>query len=277
MIWRVFQFAPHFISAYNQFCAIGQRPSFKVFVPANATLIVCGASICHINQAFITMSARSKIEFKTVIILAALFIAAWLLWDTPVVYPIKIFVVCLHELGHAVAALLTGGQVMSIQIFPEEGGVTFTRGGWPFVILSAGYLGSMLAGSVLLYLSNHQRRGRGLMLALAALIAMSTLLFFRNLFGVIYPGRSRDVLQRAALARGRESHHRALHRHHQLPVRRAGYSQRFVHARARWIRLCQRRRGPEPPYRPAGDHLGHAVVGGFAAGARLLAQVFTPR
>jgi hypothetical protein len=132
------------------------------------------------------MSTRSKIEFKTVIILAALFMAAWLLWDTAIVYPIKIFVVCLHELGHAVAALLTGGQVVSIQIFPEEGGVTFTRGGWPFVILSAGYLGSMLTGGVLLYFSRHPRRGRGLMVALAVLIAMSTLLFFRNFFGAIY-------------------------------------------------------------------------------------------
>jgi len=81
---------------------------------------------------------------------------------------------------------LTGGQVVSIQIFPEEGGLTTTRGGWPFVILSAGYLGSMLAGGVLLYLSSYRRRGRALMIMLAGLIALSTLLFFRNFFGVIY-------------------------------------------------------------------------------------------
>jgi hypothetical protein len=107
-------------------------------------------------------------------------------WDTPFVYPIKIFVVCLHELGHAVAALVTGGQVVSIQIFPEESGLTTTRGGWPFVILSAGHLGSMLAGGVLLFLSSHRRWGRGLMSVLAVLIALSTLLFFRNFFSVIY-------------------------------------------------------------------------------------------
>lgn len=132
------------------------------------------------------MSAQSRIDFKAVIILAAMFVAVWLLWNTPFVYPIKIFVVCLHELGHAVAALVTGGQVVSIQIFPEEGGLTTTRGGWPFVILSAGYLGSMLAGGVLLFLSSHRRWGRGLMIMLAGLIALSTLLFFRNFFGVIY-------------------------------------------------------------------------------------------
>ena len=129
---------------------------------------------------------HERIDVKAGLILAALFVAVWLLWDTPIVYPIKIFVVYLHELGHAIAALLTGGQVVSIQIFPEEGGLTTTRGGWPFVILSAGYLGSMLAGGVLLYLSSYRRWGRALMIMLAGLIALSTLLFFRNFFGVIY-------------------------------------------------------------------------------------------
>lgn len=125
-------------------------------------------------------------DLKALFILAALFAATWLLWDTPLVYPIKIFVVMLHELGHALAALVTGGQVVGIQIYPEEGDVTLTQGGWPFVILSAGYLGSLLAGSVLFYLSSRRRGGHGLMIALAILIAASTLLFVRNLFGVIY-------------------------------------------------------------------------------------------
>lgn len=128
----------------------------------------------------------ASFDLKSLLILIVLFAATWLLWDTPLVYPIKIFVVMLHELGHAIAALVTGGQVVGIQIFPEEGGVTFTRGGWPFIILSAGYLGSLLAGSVLLYLSSRRRGGRGLMIALAVLIAASTLLFVRNFFGVIY-------------------------------------------------------------------------------------------
>jgi hypothetical protein len=131
-------------------------------------------------------STRTGIDLKAASILIALFIAVWLLWDTPIVYPIKIFVVVLHELSHAVAALLTGGQVVGIQIFPEEGGVTFTRGGWPFIILSAGYPGSLLAGGVLLYFSSYRRRVRALMTLLAVLIALSTLLFFRNFFGVIY-------------------------------------------------------------------------------------------
>ncbi len=140
----------------------------------------------HFWETRHVLKRYQRINFKAVFVLVALFIAVWLLWDTPVVYPIKIFVVVLHELGHAVAALVTGGQVVGIEIFPNEGGVTFTRGGWPFVILSAGYLGSLLAGGVLLYLSSYRRWGRVLMMILATLIMVSVLLFIRNFFGVIY-------------------------------------------------------------------------------------------
>lgn len=132
------------------------------------------------------MTPRHRIDLKAGLIIAALFVAVWVLWDTPVVYPIKIFVVCLHELAHALAALLTGGQVLSIQIFPDEGGLTTTRGGWPFVIASAGYLGSMLLGGTLLYLSSRRQLAQRLMLVLAVLIVLSTLLFFRNFFAVLY-------------------------------------------------------------------------------------------
>jgi hypothetical protein len=132
------------------------------------------------------MATRQQIDVRAVLILAALFIAVWIGWDTPLVYPIKIFVVFLHELGHALAALLTGGQVVSIQIFPDEGGLTATRGGWPLVILSAGYVGSLLLGGVLLYLSSRRIRTRWLLVALGALLALSTVLFLRNVFAILY-------------------------------------------------------------------------------------------
>lgn len=131
-------------------------------------------------------TSRQPIDTKSVLILVALFVAVWALWDTPLVYPVKIFVVWLHELGHALAALLTGGQVIGIEVFPEEGGVTTTIGGWPFVILSAGYLGSLFFGAALLYFSSRRRWGRGLIMVLAVLLVVSTLLFFRNAFAVAY-------------------------------------------------------------------------------------------
>jgi hypothetical protein len=123
---------------------------------------------------------------KTNLILVGTFLIVLLLWNTPLVYPIKIFVVCLHELSHALAAILTGGRVVGIQIFANQGGVALTQGGMRFVILSAGYTGSVLAGGFLLYLSSYRRWGRELMTAMAVLMALATLLFFRNLFAIVY-------------------------------------------------------------------------------------------
>ncbi|MEQ9673608.1 MAG: M50 family metallopeptidase, partial [Roseovarius indicus] len=64
-----------------------------------------------------------------------------LLWQTPVVMPLKLLVVFLHELSHAVATVLTGGSVVGMSLDPMQGGSVTARGGWRFVILSAGYLG----------------------------------------------------------------------------------------------------------------------------------------
>ena len=44
----------------------------------------------------------------------------WFLWDTPVIYPLKIFVVLLHEISHGIAALATGGSIERITLDAEQ-------------------------------------------------------------------------------------------------------------------------------------------------------------
>jgi len=82
------------------------------------------------------------------------------LWDTFLVYPFRIFVVFLHEISHGLAAVLTGGAIESIGLSFDEGGVCRTRGGWPFLILNAGYLGSLLWGATFLVLGERRTRAR---------------------------------------------------------------------------------------------------------------------
>ena len=57
------------------------------------------------------MEDRSSGKLKFVLGFAAFFIALWFLWNTAFVYPLKIFVVLLHEISHAVASVLTGGGI----------------------------------------------------------------------------------------------------------------------------------------------------------------------
>lgn len=75
------------------------------------------------------------------------------LWSSPLIQPLKLMVVLFHEISHGLVALATGGKVLSIWIAPNEGGGCETEGGMPLLIVSAGYLGSMFFGGMILYLS----------------------------------------------------------------------------------------------------------------------------
>ncbi len=106
------------------------------------------------------------------------------LWNTPLMIPLKILIVFFHELSHGLAAVLTGGSIESISISPQQGGLTTTRGGWGFLITSAGYLGSLLIG-VLLYLSALKTKAdRLIMGALGATLLLVAALYMRELFAL---------------------------------------------------------------------------------------------
>ena len=108
------------------------------------------------------------------------------LWNSFVVYPFRIFVVFLHEISHGLAAVLTGGSIESIGLSFDEGGVCRTRGGFPFLILNAGYLGSLLWGALFLILGERRTRARGIVGLVGAFTLVVTLVYVRTLFGFGY-------------------------------------------------------------------------------------------
>lgn len=66
-----------------------------------------------------------------------------------ILYPLRLLVTFLHELGHALGAVFTGGQVQNLQINPDGSGFAMTAGGNRSIILMGGYLGSALFGNLL--------------------------------------------------------------------------------------------------------------------------------
>lgn len=115
-------------------------------------------------------------------------VVALLAWDQLLLLPLRLLVVVFHESGHALLALLTGGEVLSVTVSADEGGATVTRGGSHFLILNGGYLGSMLAGVLLLWLSRSDGRGRAVLGLLGVLLGLAALAWFRPLvsFGFGY-------------------------------------------------------------------------------------------
>ncbi|MDX1566829.1 MAG: M50 family metallopeptidase [Longimicrobiales bacterium] len=111
----------------------------------------------------------------------------WSLWYTPLVYPLKVFVVLLHEVSHGVIALATGGSVEAIVLDPNEGGACYCPGGNTFLTLSAGYLGSLGWGVLFLLAADSRRvRARALIGLTGGVILALTLLYLRGWFGVVY-------------------------------------------------------------------------------------------
>jgi Peptidase M50B-like len=88
-------------------------------------------------------------------------------------FPIIWLVAFLHETGHALGALVSGGDVLSLQINADGSGVTTTRGGSPGLILMGGYIGSAFLGNILFYIGMRKHR-----LAQAALYTLAVLMVF---------------------------------------------------------------------------------------------------
>ena len=119
--------------------------------------------------------------------LAALVLATYLLWGTWATWPVQLFVVFVHESGHAIATILTGGEVRGMTINHWLGGETYARGGIPIITLQAGYLASALFGAAMVLAAARPKTARGTLAGLAALTAVCGLAFARPLWGLAFP------------------------------------------------------------------------------------------
>lgn len=100
--------------------------------------------------------------------------------------PLEILVVFFHESAHALMTLATGGKVLEMVVTIDQGGHVLSAGGSRFLTLSAGYLGSLLIGAALLLTAARSQHDRHVLAGLALLMAMLTVFFMRNLFGLAY-------------------------------------------------------------------------------------------
>jgi len=129
------------------------------------------------------MSDLAGRQFRFLALFGAYFAAIWFLWDTALVIPVKLFVVLLHEISHGVAAIATGGHIQSIEITPLQGGLCRCPGGSAFLTLSAGYLGSLMWGGLMIWGAERLRgRTAWLTAVIAVTVAGATLLYVRQPF-----------------------------------------------------------------------------------------------
>lgn len=123
---------------------------------------------------------------RQVIYLAFLLGMIFLLWEYPLLYPLKLLVVFFHESSHAVATVLTGGRVTEMVISVQQGGYVMSSGGNRFVTLSAGYLGSLVWGLAIYAVAFGTHWDRIAMLVLGLAIATITLVFVSSIFAWLF-------------------------------------------------------------------------------------------
>ena len=110
-------------------------------------------------------------------------VIVFFLWNIPqldfILYPFRLFVTYVHETGHGLAAIITGGRFHSFELYSNGGGQAITSGGWRALILPAGYLGAALFGAVLFYIVNTVPYPRMISRILGVLLIGFALVFSR--------------------------------------------------------------------------------------------------
>jgi Peptidase M50B-like len=134
------------------------------------------------------INSDARPQARVLIIAALMSLALWFMPMSDVfLYPFRIFVTFIHEGGHAIAAILTGNSVGSLSVATDGSGETYTTGSGLFsqmLVSSAGYLGSMAFGALLLVLIRRKVSSKLVLVGTSALIALLTLGFglFKPLF-----------------------------------------------------------------------------------------------
>ncbi len=119
------------------------------------------------------------------IVIIIVIAAAFFLWNSIILFPLKLIPVIFHEMAHVIAALATGGYQISVQITNDLGGITSSKASNEIVVLTAGYAGSVIFGSAIYYSALKPKILRPASAAISVLFLAFGLIFIKNEFGII--------------------------------------------------------------------------------------------
>lgn len=127
---------------------------------------------------------------QRVALLSGIALASILLWQTApgslLLYPFTILATWFHEMGHGLAAMLSGRGFERLLIFADGSGVAETLGpadGYGLtdaLIAASGPLGPAIAGALLIVASRSPGAARNALAALGAALILSTAIWVRS-------------------------------------------------------------------------------------------------
>ena len=91
-----------------------------------------------------------------------------------------------HEISHGIAAILTGGEILRIQLFLNGAGLCTSQGGVRFVTSFMGYAGASLWGALIYALASmNQKLTRVISSVIIGLLLLSCVLWTKDLLTLI--------------------------------------------------------------------------------------------
>jgi hypothetical protein len=138
-------------------------------------------------------SLAGQDQRQRVALLAGIALASILLWQTALgsllLYPFTILATWFHEMGHGLAAMLTGRGFERLLIFADGSGFAESlrpSDGYRLtdaLVAASGPLGPAIAGALLIVSSRSPTATRNALAVLGALLVASTLIWVRSLTG----------------------------------------------------------------------------------------------
>ncbi len=132
------------------------------------------------------LTKKQKKKWLEVGILLSLSLVVILLWNTVLVYPVKMLVIILHEISHALVAIFSGYHVKSIEITGGLGGQTLISGGNNFFVSFAGYFGSIVFGILFFISAYNLKMLKIFSVSLGVVILLFTANVFKNQYAVFF-------------------------------------------------------------------------------------------
>src|SRR5258708_6999905 len=127
------------------------------------------------------IQAKAGSKRKTIVLAFGAAVLVFFLWQfsdqSAILYPLRLMVTFVHESGHGISAIATGGRFIHFVVYPNGSGVATTAGGSPLILPQMGYLGAALFGSVLLYAANRIRPVKLVAAALGVFFIACALLY----------------------------------------------------------------------------------------------------
>ena len=133
------------------------------------------------NTASSTLSFWQKYQFYFLLVVAVI------IRQIPIIsLPFNWLESYFHEISHGMAALLTGGSIIRIQLFANGAGLCTTQGGINFLITFFGYAGASFWGwGIYRLASAHKRAAQLFSTAILFLVVSSIIFWARDLLTII--------------------------------------------------------------------------------------------